>query len=126
MLAHRPRVVVDRGCDDVQPDRVAVPLGRREVRRERQEAAKIRRRLDDLDPFVGRHRHEIPLDEVPASPAHRDPVCLEGVLERRRMVRLQPVDDLGLRGARVDLARGGGACRVQEIELLPADLEDGI
>ena len=68
--------------------------------------------------------HEVVLDEVRARPEHRVAVGLQGAVEVGRVVGLDPVDDLGLAGVRVDLAGRRDAGRLLLGQLLPAELED--
>ena len=69
---------------------------------------------------------EVVLDEVRAGADHRVAVAVEGLLERRRVVGLDAIDDLGLGGVGVDLAGGRGPGRLLVGQLLPADLEDRV
>ena len=62
VLPHRVRVSVDRWRDDV--DALGVPVERRglEVGGERDDVAKVLRRLDDVDALVGRNGDEVVLE----------------------------------------------------------------
>ncbi len=66
------------------------------------------------------------LDEVGPRPAHDVLVAAQRLLERRRVVRLEPLDGgLEVR-VRVQLARGGATALGVGAQLLPADLEDRV
>ena len=126
VLAHRVRVVADRRRDDVDALRVRVELRRREVRRERDDVAEVLGGRDHVDPLVVRDRDDLPFDEVVATPDHHVAVGVEGLVERRRMVALDAVDDRRLVDARVDLARRSDSRRLVRRELLLADREDRV
>ena len=126
VLAHRVRVVADRRGDDVDALRVAVELRRREVGRERDDVAEVLGRRDDVDPLVRRDRHDPVVDQVLAAADHDVAVRLERLLERRRVVALDPVDDGRLVDARVDLAGGLDPGLAVQPELLLADREDRV
>ena len=126
MLAHRVRVAVDGGRDDVDAGRVAVELRRLEVGGERHDVAQVLRRRYDGDPLVLRHGHDVVLDEVLARAEHHVAIGIERLLERRRMVGLDAVDDRRLVDGRVDLPGRGDASGLVVGQLLPADVEDGV
>ena len=70
---------------------------------------------------------EVVLDQVGARPAHRVLVAVERLVERRRVVGLDALDD-GRARRRRGRARGAAARRALEVaaQLLPADLEDRV
>ncbi len=93
MLAHRHRVVADRGRDDVDALRVRVELRGREVRGEGDDVAEVFGRREDVDPLVIGHGHDLPVDEVTSTADHDVAIGLESLLEGRGMVFLDALDD---------------------------------
>ena len=108
------------------PFGLRVELRRREVGRERDDVAEVLRRLDDVDPLAVGDGRDLVVDQVLASPDHDVAVGVEGLLERRRVVGLQAVDDLGLGRAVVDLRRRPDPGGLLGLELVLPDLEDRV
>ncbi len=103
-----------------------VELGRVEVGRERDDVADVLGGRDDLDPLVGRDGHDVVVDEVPAGPDHDVAVGLEGLLEGRRVIALDPVDHGRLVDVGVDLPGGRHPAGLVQGQLLVPDLEDRV
>ena len=126
VLAHRGRVAVDGRRHDVDAGRVAVEARRIEVGREGHHVAQVLGRGDDLEALAVGDRHQVVLDEVVAGAEHRHAIFLEGLLEGRGVVGLDPGQHLGFGCVGIDLGRDRDPGRLLLGQLRLADLQDGV